>query len=243
MRCCEPGWRKPPGRPADLGRGSASVRPEQKQGTETLETLSRETAQTPRRGRAGYTLIELLILISVLGILAGILLPTLNPSVHDQIRSVGRIMSADLAYARDLSIANGSTYELSFDLPNEQYVLRHSGGNSALDTLPHNPFHATTDPPYKHTYSLEHLPHAGPDVQLHSMYVDTDPPAAVDTLEYGPLGETTRAEPTVIWLRCGAGDSLCYLPLRVDPITGLADVGPVQATRPPTPTSGISSTP
>jgi hypothetical protein len=81
---------------------------------------------------------------------------------------------------------------------------------------------------------LADLPHAGPEVQLHSMYLVSTSPTAVDTLEYGPLGETTRGEQTVIWLKCGAGDSLSYLPIRIDPITGLADVGPVQATTPPT---------
>lgn len=170
----------------------------------------------------------------MLGILAGVLLPTLNPSVHDQIRSAGFVVASDLAYARELAIANDSTYEITFDVAGERYVLRHSGGNSALDTLPTSPFHDADDPSDEQTHSLKDLPHVGPSVELHSVYSDAATPTTATTLEYGPLGETTRSEPTVIWLRCGADDNLCYLPLRVDPITGLADVGPVQAAAPPT---------
>lgn len=168
-----------------------------------------------------------------MGIVAGVLLPTINPSVHDQVRSAAFVVASDLAYARDLAVANDSSYEVTFDLSGEQYVLRHSGANSALDTLPTTPFHSTDDPPDEQTICLKSLPNAGLVVQLHSVYADSGTPTSVTTLEFGPLGETTRSEPTVIWLRCGAGDSLCYLPLRVDPVTGLADVGDVQAAAPP----------
>ena len=55
----------------------------------------------------------------------------------------------------------------------------------------------------------------------------------VDDLEFGPLGETTRSSPTTIWLAAGSGPHTRYLPVTVDPVTGLAEVGDFTAKGPP----------
>ena len=183
--------------------------------------------------REGYTLVELLIVVALMGILAGILLPSFNPSIHDQLRSAAQIVASEFAYARDLAVTNNTSYELTFDVAAEQFVLRHSGGNPLLDTLPSSPFHCADDPPDAHTTCLKSLPHVGPNIDIVKLYTSAATPTNVATLEFGPLGETTRSEETVVWLACGGGESRLYVALQVDPVTGLAAIGTIQAAQPP----------
>lgn len=170
-----------------------------------------------------------------MGILAGILLPSFNPSIHDQLRSAGQIVCSDLAYARDLAVSNSSSYEITFDTDAHEYVLRHSGTNSALDTLPSSAFGLPTDSPDEQTTSFAELPHLGPTVEVSSVYEMAGSPTAVGGVEFGPLGETTRVNETVIWLAAGGGQSRTFLPLTIDPVTGLCSIGDPQSSSPPAP--------
>jgi prepilin-type N-terminal cleavage/methylation domain-containing protein len=199
-----------------------------------------EGVSRPPPARDGYTLVELLIVVALMGILAGALLPNFNPSIHDQLRAAAQVVAAEFAYTRDLAVTNNSTYELTFDTAAEQFVLRHSGTNTLLDTLPDSPFHCADDPANAHTTCLKSLPHAGPNVEIVEVYKDSSMPTNVTTLEFGPLGETTRSEETVVWLACGGGGNRMYLPLRVDPVTGLAEIGSVQSTAPPISTAVVT---
>jgi type II secretory pathway pseudopilin PulG len=183
-----------------------------------------------------------LIVVALMGILAGIMLPNMSPSIHDQLRAAAEVVAADLMYARDLAVTNNSSYELTFDAAAEHYVLRHSGANSLLDDLPKSPFHVD-DPSDAHTTRLKELPHVGPSVEIVKVYAASGALTNVTTLEFGPLGETSRAEQTVLWLACGGGQSRCYVALSIDPVTGLPDVGTVQASSPPASAAAVPSTP
>ena len=188
-----------------------------------------------RRGQsAGFTLIELLIVISLMAIIAGFVLPSSNPGIHDQLRSAARIVATDLAYGRSLALANNSNYKFTFDTENNQYVMEHSGSNPALDTLPESPFRNTDDPPEQHIVALDDLPRVGAPVKLAAAVVDKSGSfEAVTDLEFGPLGETRRSGETTIWLSAGKGDAERYIWVHVNPITGLATVGDFNGDGPP----------
>ncbi len=174
---------------------------------------------------AGFTLIELLIVISLMAIIAGFVLPSSNPGIHDQLRTAARIVATDLAYGRSLALANNSSYKFTFDMENNRYVLEHSGSNSDLDTLPDTPFSDMDDAETQHVVSLDDLPRVEAPVELVKVVDASDFDEEVTDLEFGALGETTRSRETTIWLSAGKGDAERYISITVNPTTGLATVG------------------
>ncbi|NQU24593.1 MAG: prepilin-type N-terminal cleavage/methylation domain-containing protein [Candidatus Nealsonbacteria bacterium] len=182
---------------------------------------------------AGFSLIELLLVIVIMGILAALVLPNSNPSLYDQLRSTAHVLSADLAYGRSLAVTNNSRYKFTFDEANNRYVLQHSGGNAALDKLPDSPFRNPDDPPDEYIVKLDELPQIGMVARIAAVGTLSGTYTQVDDLEFGPLGETTRTGPTTIWLAAGSGPDTRYLPVTVDPVTGLTEVGDFTAKAPP----------
>jgi hypothetical protein len=102
-----------------------------------------------------------------------------------------------------------------------------------LDTLPDSPFRSPDDPPDQQIVDLEELPHLGSAVRIVAVIAQDSPPQVVSDLEFGPLGETSRAEQTTIWLAAGAGSATRYLRLDVNPVTGLTTVGAYSGVGPP----------
>lgn len=175
--------------------------------------------------RAGYTLIEVLITIAVLGILAAVVIPQIGASAPDQVTGIAQVLASDLDYARSLAISNGSQYKLTFDLTENHYVLTHSGVNPALDNLPDHPFRKPSSDPTSLTVSPDDFPSLGSSVRIVSIVTDETSPTLVDSIEFGTLGQTTRTQPTLIWLSSTAGAKEIYLPIRVHPVTGLTEIG------------------
>jgi prepilin-type N-terminal cleavage/methylation domain-containing protein len=193
------------------------------------------------RRRSAFSLVELLIVVSIMGILAAVALPSLNPGIHEQLQSAARIVAADLAYGRSLAVANNSSYQFNFDLANNRYVLRHSGSDSSLDHLPDSPYRSVSDPSDRYRIELsEILNLGGHDVRLAAVKAAG---ANVAALEFGPLGETARPEETTVWLAAGRGDETRYLPVRVHPVTGLGTIGTFTSTGPDAPLPVDMATP
>ncbi len=189
---------------------------------------------SPRRPSVAFTLLEMLLVIAIVGILVGILLPNMQPAVYDQLRSTAQIVSTDLAYARSLAVANNDNYRVSFDLDANRYVMKHSGSNAALDKLPKSPFSAPSDPVDQHIVNLADLPHTGPTVRLAAVATTGSAVQTVADIEFGPLGQTVRGDPTTIWLMAGGGSDRRYITLVVNPAIGMPQVGAYTSEGPPT---------
>ncbi len=183
--------------------------------------------------RSGFSLIELLIVVSLMAVLAGAILPSFDAGVPQQLKSAARIVARDMEYCRSLAVSYNSSYEIAFDLSLNQYEISHTGADSTLDALPPSVFRKAGDPPDRHIVRLSDIPNIGPEIQLTSVLAVGGTTSAVNSLEYGPLGETTRPVETVIWLAAGAANNMRYVSLSVNPITGIATIGQVQATPPP----------
>jgi prepilin-type N-terminal cleavage/methylation domain-containing protein len=195
--------------------------------------VARDRAPSPFVSPArAFTVLEMLLVLAIMGILVGLVLPSSEPGIPDQLRAAARILAGDLGYARGLAVANNSTYRFTFDVTANQYVLQHAGTNAALNKLPKLPFGATDDPTDKYTVKLADLPHVGPTVRLVGATAGGASSQAVTTLDYGPLGATAQSGPTTIWLAAGAGAATRYISLVVNPVTGLVETGSITSTPP-----------
>ena len=183
-----------------------------------------------RRQRA-FTLIEVLIVIAIMGIFAALAIPSAAPNASEQLQAAGDMIIADLDLARSLAVVNNSTYQISYDPSRNSYVLRHTGVNPTLDDLPEHPFIAPGGPSDSRTIDLDDIPSFGATVSLHDVYVG-GAPAAFNDVEFTALGSTQRAAETQIWLTAGVGKQQRFLSVDVNPVTGLATLGQMQATTP-----------
>ena len=173
------------------------------------------------------------MVLSVIAIVSGIILTSIEPSWHDQLQGAARVVVTDLAAARELAVTNNSSYKITFDRLNNLYYLEHSGTNNALDTLPETGFGSPTDSATRRTTDFSRLPFGTSQVRLYVVQTDSQTMnQEVSELEFGPLGETTLAVETLIWLAVGQSTDSRYLCLQVNPVTGLAAVGDFQTTAP-----------
>jgi Tfp pilus assembly protein FimT len=185
------------------------------------------------RPSAGITLIELLIVLVVMAIVAGVVLPMSQPSAYDQLHGAARILATDLAYARNLAVAGGSRYQVTFDPANNRYVLEHSGTDSSLDTLPGALYGDRDDTSTQHITNVGELSPMGGSVKLAAAAQSGTTMEPTDHVEFGPLGETTSSVPTVVWLSVGEGAAERFLSLTINPVTGISAIGEYSGEEPP----------
>jgi prepilin-type N-terminal cleavage/methylation domain-containing protein len=184
--------------------------------------------------RRGYTLVEISIALVIMGILAALAYPAFQPNVAVQLEATARVVAADLAKVRQMATANNSTYRLTFEITNNRFYLEYYGSNSALNTLPPTIFPNTLNTSTRQYIDLDDLPHSGPTVYLAAVQTAGSPATNLTTLEFGPLGSTTQAADTVVWLSSGNGDSLRYIAVNVNAVTGLTTYGDIDGTGPAT---------
>ncbi len=76
----------------------------------------------------GFTLIEILIVVVVIGIAAMIAVPMMSSAASMQIRSAANMIAADLEYAKSMAISRGQSFSVVFDKNAESYTVKDQAG-------------------------------------------------------------------------------------------------------------------
>jgi prepilin-type N-terminal cleavage/methylation domain-containing protein len=194
-----------------------------------------------KRHRGAYTLVELLLVLAIIGILASVVIPSATPSIHNQLTGAARLLAGDLAYARSLAVSHNSSYRIQFGPDPYEYVLSHSGSDSTLDALPPSAFRSASDPPDAHIVRLDEIPSLVAPVMIDKVVASSDSATKVDDIEFGPMGETTRPEESIVWLSAGMEGERRYMPIHVNPVTGLATVGTMVGSLPSSGAGGMEA--
>ncbi len=205
--------------------------------------------KTRRPQRAAVTVIEILLVVVIMAILAGLAIPNANPGILEQLRSAAGILAADLAYARSQAVTYGSQFRVTFSTEEGEYEIEHAGTNPALDDILVNPFAKESTPAGQYVVVLSELPNLGPEVRLAAIYtIDAGgvPQQPVSDVIFGPLGETARSLNTRVWLAVGAGTATKTITVNINAVTGLATIEspgtyslPVAVPQTTTATSGL----
>ncbi|NIL99026.1 MAG: hypothetical protein GTO53_14095 [Planctomycetales bacterium] len=180
--------------------------------------------RNPESRRSGITLLEIFIALVLLSTVAALVIPDMRPGIAEQLRSAGRVVAAELDYARNLAVTFNSHYRVTFNQSLNQVVIQHSGSDTTLHALPPSPNRSPSDPPDQQILSLTSLPGIRESVTIFAATagLEGDPLPEPAEVEFGPLGETAPSGPTIIWLTAGAGDAARYLAIEIHPLTGIA---------------------
>lgn len=92
--------------------------------------------------RRGFTLIEILMVVAILGITSAVVLPQFSSHGSMDVASAAREVAADLLYAQNLAITTGNYTYVVFDTTNNKYDLMSSVSPKVIITQPvqHTPY-------------------------------------------------------------------------------------------------------
>ena len=88
----------------------------------------------PFASSAGFTMIELLMVIVIMAIAAAVVVPMASSAASMQLRSAANMVAADLEYAKSMSISRGQWHSVVFDPTNEAYRIV---GDDGVTVIPH----------------------------------------------------------------------------------------------------------
>ncbi len=81
---------------------------------------------TPKR--AGYTLVEVLIVVTIIGIASAVVVPHMLAAGTLGVQAAARIIVSDILYAQNDAIAQQRIRRVIFDPANESYMLQDENG-------------------------------------------------------------------------------------------------------------------
>ncbi len=82
-----------------------------------------EVRSKPTRNRTGYTLVEVLIVVAILGIASAMIVPHMLSAGTLGVQAAARIIVADILYAQNDAIARQGVRKVVFDPATESYAL------------------------------------------------------------------------------------------------------------------------
>jgi prepilin-type N-terminal cleavage/methylation domain-containing protein len=175
-----------------------------------------------KRRVRGFTLVEILCVVVILGIAAAVVVPNLGTH-NDQIVTAGaRVVMADLMYAQNVAIVTQSMHYVSFDTTNQKYTLTSTAPNVTPVVYDTNP---TTQANYVTAFS------SSPNQYLKTVALQTVSCDGKTCLAFDELGQPYSVDPAsgtatllinaaTIPVKCGT----FTMTVSVEPYTGALSV-------------------
>jgi MSHA pilin protein MshC len=98
-----------------------------------------------RRRRSGFTLIEILAVVVILGIISAVVIPQINTRDDQRAAAAARVLMADLLYAQNRAVAQQKVHYVQFDVSGQSYRV--------LDVF--SPAHVIKNPVDGSTYQVK----------------------------------------------------------------------------------------
>ncbi|MCE9590042.1 MAG: prepilin-type N-terminal cleavage/methylation domain-containing protein [Planctomycetes bacterium] len=172
----------------------------------------REPARRPRPRRPGFTLVEMMIVVTIVGIVAVLAAPMMGSPDTNKLRSAAQLLVADLEYAQAESITHSSATRVLVVNNTTTYTLATAATSSVAITNPVGKLPYVTTFGTGRAASLD-----GVTISAYSLNGD----AIIGFGAYGQLDQTANA---TITLRSGGNTVMVTL----DATTGMATVGAIQ---------------
>src|SRR5215208_3549247 len=93
-----------------------------------------------RGSRTGFTLVEILVVVIILGIAGAIIVPSIGSRDDMKAAAAARVIMADLIYAQNLAITSQGNRYINFDTVNQQYSLTDSAAAVIQHPVNHVPY-------------------------------------------------------------------------------------------------------
>ncbi len=93
-----------------------------------VEMLEKRALRRNKALDGAFTLAELIIVVVIISIAALLAVPMITSAADSQIRSASNMISADLEYAKSMSISRQQDYSVVFDVASNSYEIQDESG-------------------------------------------------------------------------------------------------------------------